>query len=544
MRKLYRNSRTRPAANPAQGGLDGLVMDRANREPLYRQIARHLEDQIRGGQLTPGTRLPSTREVSRRLCVNLVTAVGAYRELMRQGLVQGQMGRGTFVVSSTGGGQQGRTIRPATRAVATGEGGSPMIESSPPLEELDQEAPWDGRGLPQGRAGIFFRPLGKHVIPLSSGLPSADFFPMAAFRRALETILVREGNAALQYQPLEGYGPLREQVASYLASPGAPVRTEEVLICSGGVTGVHIAARFLTRPGDVVLAESPTYCGCLSALESLGVKLVGVPVDREGMRVDLAERLVREHRPKAIYTIPTYNNPTGVCLSPDRRRGLLSLAQRHGIPIIEEDYANEVGYAGAPPDTLRSMDTGGRVIFIKSFAKLVFPSLRIAAMVAPLAMVRGILAVKEGIDPYSSGLSQRVLRELMAQPEFSRHVAGLAGKYRPRFEAMRRSLQELANRELAWVEPQGGVHLWGRLPGGVNSQELLGEAIDAGVAFTPGPCFIPDRGGGEFLRLSFGNVTPAQIRTGISRLARVVRRHLVRTRRRRAPELVSSSMLL
>jgi 2-aminoadipate transaminase len=391
---------------------------------------------------------------------------------------------------------------------------------------------------------MFFKPLGKDVVALSSGLPAAEFFPMAAFRRATETVLRRQGNSALQYQPIEGFGPLREAVAAYLGSRGTPVRGEDVLICSGAVTAVHIAARFLTTHGDVVLTENPTYCGCLSALEGLDVKLVGVPVDREGMRVDVAERLVRQLRPKAIYTIPTYNNPTGMSLSPERRRALLALAEAFAIPIIEEDYANEIGFLGPPPGTLKAMDTTGRVIYVKSFAKLVFPSIRVAALVAPPPMFRGLFSVKEGIDPYNSGLNQRVLHEMMIQSDYARHVEGLAGRYRPRYEAMCRALRELAGRDLTWSQPQGGVHVWVRLPEGLNSQDLLAEAIQAGVAFTPGACFAPDRGSTDFLRLSFGNVTPEQIRVGVSRLTKVLRRHLARHRRRPAAEMLSAGMPL
>jgi DNA-binding transcriptional MocR family regulator len=295
-------------------------------------------------------------------------------------------------------------------------------------------------------------------------------------------------------------------------------------------------------PGDAVLTENPIHCGCLSGLESLGVKLIGIPVDNEGMRVDVADRLVRQHRPKAIYTIPTYNNPTGVCLSLDRRQALLALSQREEIPIIEEDYANEIGFSGPPPPTLKAMDAAGQVIHVKSFAKLVFPSIRVAAIAAPASMIRGLLGVKEGIDPYSSGLNQRVLHEFLLRPEFSRHAEGLAGKYRPRYEAMCAALREEAGRHLAWLEPKGGIHVWGRLPDGLNSQDLLPAAIQAGVAFAPGPSFVPDRGGEDCLRLSFGNLTPAQIRTGISRLVKVVQRQ--RTRRRPPVEAMRTGMLL
>lgn len=534
---VYRNNRSARSTGRPKNLLVRLVLDRAASEPLYRQIATSLQAEIRAGRLSPGTRLPSTRELAGGLGVNLVTAVGAYRELARLGLAHGQVGRGTFVARPDLARDRG--------TVPAGLASPPQPLASlpaPPPEELPSG--WDVPAVLQSRATMFLRPLGKDVVALSSGLPSADFFPMDAFRKAMEVVLRRQGNAALQYLPMEGHGPLREAVAAYLGSRGTPVRAEDLLICSGAVTGVHIVARFLTLPGHVVLTENPTYCGCLSALESLGVKLVGVPVDREGMRVDVAERLIRQHRPKAIYTISTYNNPTGVCLSADRRQALLALVQREGITIIEEDYANEIGFTGPPPQTLKAMDSADRVIYVKSFAKLVFPSIRVAAIAAPPSMIRGLLSVKEGIDPYSSGLNQRVLQELLVQPGFARYADSLAGKYRPRYEAMGRALREFAGRHFTWLEPEGGVHVWVRLPAELSSQNLLGPAVEAGVAFTPGPCFVPDRGGTDFMRLSFGNVKPDQIRTGVSRLMTVVRRHLGRRRRRPDAELVSASMLL
>ncbi len=523
-RILYRNTVTTARGEVLKRLGAHPPLDRASPKPLYRQFAERLRAEIEAGRLAPGSRLPSVREMARRLGVNLVTVVTAYRELIQAGLASGEVGRGTFVRS------------PA----------APPERSQVSREEVSRQAGtrWDSPAVPQSRATMLFRPLDKDVVRLNSGVPSADFFPMAAFRRALEAVLRREGSAALQYQPMEGNGSLREAIAAYLEGRGTPVRPEDVLICSGAVTGVHIAARFLAMPGDVLLTENPVYSGFLSALESLGVKLVGIPVDEDGMRVDMAERLIRQYRPKAIYTIPTYNNPTGVCLSLERRRALLALSQREGVPIIEEDYANEIGFTGPPPPTLKAMDGTGQIIHVKSFAKLVFPSIRIAAVAAPAPMIRGLLGVKEGIDPYASGLNQLVLHELLQQPEFSRHVDGLAGRYRPRYEAMRAALRQRAGRHLTWIEPKGGVHVWARLPEGLNSQDLLPEAIEAGVAFTPGHCFVPDRGGEDCLRMSFGNVTPAQIKAGVSRLVKVIQRQRARQRRRPLAEPMSASMLL
>jgi DNA-binding transcriptional MocR family regulator len=522
--KLYRNTSDTTRGDLLKQLGARLTPDRASPEPLYRQIGDRLRAEIEAGRLAAGSRLPSIRELARVLGVNLVTVVTAYRELIRVGVASGQVGRGTFV-------------RPPEAPLERRE----VFRQEVPGEA---ESRWGPAAVPQSRATIFYRPLDKGVVALNSGVPSADFFPMAGFRRAMETVLRREGSAALQYQSMEGNGPLREAIAAYLGSRGTPIRPEDVLICSGAVTGVHIAARYLAMPGDVLLTENPVYSGVLSALECLGVKLVGIPVDDEGMRVDVAERLIRQYRPKAIYTIPTYNNPTGVCLSLDRRRALLALSRSEGVPIIEEDYANEIGFTEPPPPTLRAMDVAGQIIYVKSFAKLVFPSIRVAAVAAQAPMLRGLLGVKEGIDPYASGLNQLVLHELLQQPEFSRHVEDLAGKYRPRYEAMRSALREGAGRHLAWLEPKGGVHVWARLPDGLNSQDLLPEAIQAGVAFTPGHCFVPDRSGQDCLRLSFGNVTPAQIRTGVSQLVKAIQRRRARHRRRPPAEPMSASMLL
>lgn len=520
-----------------------LSIDKRAPAPLYRQIAACLEAEVRGGRLEPGSRLPSTRELARHLGVNLVTVVSAYRELVRAGLASGHVGRGTFITAPPE-----PEARPAAPTGGASGGRGPRWQGppempSPALEGEELPPGWDPPALPASRATMFLKPLGRDVIALSSGLPSADFFALAALRRAFDEVLRREGGGALQYQPIEGYGPLREAAAAYLAQRGTRVRAEHILICSGAVTGVYMAARFLTRPGDVVLTETPTYCSCLSALETLGLRLVGVPVDGEGMRVDVAERLVRQVRPRAIYTIPTYHNPIGVCLSPLRREALLALSRREGIPIIEEDYGNEIGFTATRPGTLKAMD-GGQVIYVKGFSKLTFPAIRVAVVAAPPRMVRGLLAVKEGIDPYGPGLNQRLLHHMMMQPGFVRAVDGLAARYRPRRDAMCRALRDLADRDLTWREPEGGVHVWARLPEGLNSQEMLAEAIRAGVSYVPGDCFVPDRTGVDCLRLSFGNVTPEQIRAGVARLVRVVRRQRARRRHRPPAAQAAAGMLV
>jgi DNA-binding transcriptional MocR family regulator len=248
--KVYRN--TPDGGGDKRGGPSRarVPLDRASRQPLYRQIADHLRGEIEAGRLAAGSRLPSIRELARDLGVNLVTAVAAYRELVRMGLAGGQVGRGTFVRT--------REERPPPKPV------------SPPGVPGDAATRWDRAALPQSRATMFFRPLGKDVVALNSGLPSGEFFPMAAFRRALDAVLRREGSGALQYPPMEGHGPLREAIASYLEGRGTPIRPEDVLLCSGAVTAIHIVGRLLAMPGDAVLTENPIHCGCLSGLESLG----------------------------------------------------------------------------------------------------------------------------------------------------------------------------------------------------------------------------------------------------------------------------------
>lgn len=495
-----------------------LHIAKGGREPLYRQIAEGIRQEILQGRLPPGVRLPSCRDLARGLDVNLVTVVGAYRELARARLVAAQVGRGTFVASS----------QPSGTFVQ----GEPPGASPPGAPALIwREAP----DIPE-RVGPLRGPLPPDIISFAGGLPDPALLPVARIGEILEHLLRREGAAALQYHPPQGFAPLREAIAKYLAPFDIAASPADVFISSGASQALLTAGRLLLRPGDVALVEAPTYQGALAIFEGLGARLVGVPVDEAGLRVDLLEAMIREYRPRCLYCIPSFHNPTGLTLPIERRRALLTLAGRYRLPVIEDDHMNEIAFE-PPLPPLRALDRSGLVIYLKSFAKLLAPAVRVGALLAPPALHEAMLRAKQQVDPYVSTLMQRLLHRALADGLVEEQARRLPSRYRRRRDLTLAALRAALPAGCRWTTPAGGLNLWVRLPDGISATGLLPRALAAGVAFMPGPIFFPDRSGDDALRLSFGAVPERDIAQGIEQLGRLIGRERRRAARAAPAEL-------
>jgi GntR family transcriptional regulator/MocR family aminotransferase len=364
------------------------------------------------------------------------------------------------------------------------------------------------------------------LISFAAGLGDSALFPVKQFRRALHEVLGRDGREALGYGERPGYRPLRERIAHILATQGIQARPEQLLITSGAQQGLALAARLLLRPGDVVLVESPTYAGAIDLFRSLDVRLAGVPVDDEGMQVDLAEEVLRVTRPRLIYTMPTFQNPTGTCLSLARRRHLLALADRYNVPLVEDEFVGDLRYEGAAQPPLAALDPGGRVIYMGTFSKMLMPGLRLGYLLASGPVYDRLLACKRVDDLASSSLIQRALETYITVGRYQGHLQRACQLYRRRRDAMADALRHYLPEDTHWLVPMGGLFIWLRLPDGLTSDELLPFARAEGVAFAPGGLFF---GGGRpqpYLRLNFAEHPPETIEEGIRRLGRAVTRCL------------------
>ncbi|HEY65870.1 MAG TPA: PLP-dependent aminotransferase family protein [Caldilineae bacterium] len=493
-----------------------LTLDRHSRVPLYQQIRHQIREMILSGRLPPGTRLPAERALAAALGVNRTTVVNAYRELQADGLVEAHVGRGTTVCAP-----------------------GPSSEAD---EDLDLPLSWSN--LLTSRVRRLHNPLIQEVarlaaregiIRLATGVPTPETSPVVDLQQLMRTVVSRDEAQVLRDSPTEGLESLREALASRLAIKGCHVSASRVLILSGSQQGLDLVARLLLEPGDVVIVEAPTYLGALRVFRAAGARLIGVPVDEAGMRVDLLEPLLARYRPRLIYTIPTFQNPTGVTLSPERRQRLLSLARRFQVPILEDDSYGDLYYDETPPAPLLASDRHEGVLYLGSFSALLGPGLRLGWLLAPTSIMGALTTLKQMADLHPGTLVQVMALEVLRTGRLDDHLEWARHAYARRRDAMEQALRRHAASELTWEAPQGGFYYWCRLPDGIHARDLLREAADEGVVFVPGEVFFPDGGGESFLRLNFSYPTEAEIEEGVRRLARAIRW----LRRRQAAEAVA-----
>ncbi len=375
------------------------------------------------------------------------------------------------------------------------------------------------------------------MISFAGGLPDPDVFPVEAFAGCAD-VLSRDGRQVLQYGASEGYPPLREVLLELTADRlGFEPRPEELLITSGSQQAVDLMARALLDPGDVVIIEAPAYPGTIHCLRNAGARFATVPCDGDGMRVDLLPEIVArveagaDQRPKLIYSVPDFSNPSGACMSADRRQHLVELAAGLEIPILEDDPYGRLRYSGEPlPNLKRLAGNGPHVVYASSFSKVLAPGVRVAWTVAAPELVRAMVLMRQGEDLCTSTVTQALVAEYCRRGLLENHLERILEVYSNKCRAMQEALvRHLPPGTVSWTAPQGGFFFWLELTAG-SSRALFDRAVDAGVAFVPGAAFYPDAGeqvgevrtGDRFARLCFTFADTEAIDEGCRRLARAL----------------------
>jgi 2-aminoadipate transaminase len=384
------------------------------------------------------------------------------------------------------------------------------------------------------------------MISFAGGLPAPEVFPVQRFKDACHKVLTEHAASALQYSATEGYEPLRELIANNMARYGINAKAKNVLITSGSQQALDLVGKLFINRGDRVLVEAPTYLGALQAFNVYGAEYVSVPVDDNGLRTEDLEEPLRSG-PKFMYVLPNFQNPAGTTLSEGRRHELVLLADRYGIPIIEDDPYGQLRYEGEhlPPlvvldrENLRR-DNGysiGNVIYLSTFSKTLTPGLRLGWIVAPPEIISKLTQLKQGTDLHTSTFAQFLAYEVARDGFLEQHVKLIRKVYRERRDVMLQALQEFFPAEVSWTHPQGGLFLWVTLPEGVDIEAILKSALEQNVGFVPGDSFYAHSNGlpnndlpknDRHMRLNFSNAAPEQIREGIRRLATAVKSHLSR----------------
>ena len=430
----------------------------------------------------------------------------AYAELAADGLILSRVGSGTYVLP-------------------------PLL--IPPAAKDGPRAPWplwqkdvQARRLAYTRT----RPdemleAAGHPDPITfaRGVGDSHLFPVEDLRKVLRTIIRCDGTASLEYGEHNGYAPLRSTIAHVLGSQGLQVHAESILITSGSLQAIALVSQLLLKPGDAILVESPTYSGVLDLCRSLSLKIVGIPTDEGGMRVEKLEALLQQHHPKLMYTIPNFQNPTGVCLSGQRRRQLVALADRYSVHILEDDFVGDLRYEGRSQPALNALDPGGRVIYVSTFSKMLMPGLRVGFLAAEGPVYDSLVSHKRVNDPATSNLIQRTLEAYVTVGRYQAHLRRSCQLYRKRRDAMLLAINRYLPSAVEIQPPQGGLFVWLRLADNLSARQLLPVACEEGVSFAPGSGFCPDGSGDSCcLRLNFAAHPPEVIEEGIKRLGKAI----------------------
>ena len=366
------------------------------------------------------------------------------------------------------------------------------------------------------------------IISLAGGLPDTSTFPAEDFAALMAHVAVDASARALQYGPTEGLDDVKDCIVQVMAAEDMEVEREDLLVTTGGQQVIDLVCKTLIDPGDVVVAEAPTYPGAVPVFVSYQADVVQVEMDEHGMRIDvlLAEldRLEREGRvPKFIYTVPSFQNPAGVTLSLERRRELVRIAHERELLVLEDNPYGLLRYEGESLPTLYSLDRGAYVIYLGTFSKILSPGLRLGWTAAPAPVLDKLNLGKGGVDLCSATLSQQFVATYFAERDWRAYVRTQVDLYRRRRDVMLEALAEYMPREATWTEPNGGLFIWARMPDYIDTTDLLARALRENVAFVPGRAAYLDGRGGSEMRLNFSGITEDDIREGVRRIGKIVR---------------------
>lgn len=365
------------------------------------------------------------------------------------------------------------------------------------------------------------------VISLAGGNPDTRSFPPETYAAVMQRIAAESCAQALQYGPTEGIDAVVDCIAEVMAAEGMEVQDGGVLVTTGGQQVIDLVCKTLIDPGDVIIAEAPTYPGAVPTFSSYQAEVVQIPMDADGMRVDEMEETLdalerQGKRPKFIYTIPTFQNPGGVTMSLPRRERLVRIARERELLVLEDNPYGLLRYEGEPLRPLYAMDGGEFVIYLGTFSKILSPGIRLGWAAGPRPVLEKMNVGKQAADLCSASLTQYFVSTYFANGDWRRYVASLTEIYRSRRDAMLEALDEHFPREAQWTRPAGGMFIWATLPDYIDTTDLLARALRDNVAFVPGRQAYLDGRGGSSMRLNFSGSTEERIREGIRRIGAVV----------------------
>lgn len=365
------------------------------------------------------------------------------------------------------------------------------------------------------------------IISLAGGSPAPELFPSEELSKIAGKILMTNPTGALQYGTTDGYGPLKEIIAQRMKKINSLSDTDKILITTGAQQGIDLTIRVLVNEGEDVVVEAPSFVGTLNSLRSYRAKLHGVPVREDGMDMDVLEETLKNNKVKLIYTIPTFQNPSGITMSLEKRKRMLELAKLYDCIILEDNPYGDLRFGGEDVPTIKSMDTEGRVVYVGTFSKILSPGLRIGYTVANSEFSDRIEVVKQVNDVHTPTLNQMMATEFMKKYDIEKYIEKSKTLYGEKCAWMLECMDRYFPDSVTWTRPQGGLFIWCTTPEGTNTNELLLESLKYKVAFVAGNSFSTEiEQPSRYLRLNYSTMTKEKIEQGIKALGEVLCRQL------------------
>ncbi len=479
-------------------------IDKTSTQPLFQQVFEQLKQMIETGILRPNEQLPSTRKLAELLGVHRTTIYRAYEELWAAG----------YIEATTGSYSRVRQRKLQNDPSAKGE--NSLINWPELITESTCRLP-DIHSL--------HRNVGSEIIDFAPLSPDSDLLPVEDFRRCVNHLLLNGKAGLLQYGSPLGYQPLREYLANQMRQHGISTQASEIMLTNGMQNGIDLVFKALTKPGDCIITETPTYKSALYLTNYLGLKVVGIPMTAEGMNLDILEERLKECNPKLIYTMPTFQNPTGLSTSQTHREKLLNLCENYRIPLVEDGFEEEMKYFGKAVLPIKSMDKNQVVIYLGTFSKVLFPGVRVGWIVAPPVLIDQMGSMKYVSELSGSPLIQAAVYQFCQQGFYELHKKRLHRVYRKRMQATLQACREFLSPELVhWSKPDGGYLLWFSVKSDIGTEtDFLAQLLTAGVSVTPGSQFFPETSEGIHFRLSIAHRNEDEIREGIRRIGKVIK---------------------
>ncbi|SDZ41429.1 GntR family transcriptional regulator, regulator for abcA and norABC [Evansella caseinilytica] len=464
--------------------------------PLHRQIADFMKEKIANGEWTVGFKLPPQRTLAKIFAVNRSTVVAAYDELTAEGLIEGKSGSGTTVANNTW----------SLLASASPLDWKAYVNSGthhpnlPTIQEINQAEFFPG------------------IIRLGTGELAPELMANEAMQHVLRKLPSKV--RTFGYEEPKGLYALRQGISAYLKTTGIHASPASVLIVSGALQALQLISIGLLHRGAAVLTEKPSYLQSLHVFQSAGIQLTGIPLDEEGMKVNLIPSYIKQHRPAFLYTIPSFHNPTGTLMTAKRRKQLLSICQKERLPIIEDDVYRELWFEKKPPEPLKTADETGLVLYLGSLSKTVSPGLRIGWLVGPEAVIDRLADIKMQTDYGSSTLSQWAAAEWLTGGLYEQHLNNVRMQLLHRRETALKALSSYFSNLATWKIPRGGFYVWLQLLPGISIKKLFDTALADGILLNPGNVY--DQHADRYLRISYSYASPSDIEDGLRRLAGIV----------------------